>query len=238
MGLFDKLKNVFIEEDFDDDDVEVEKTKKPAAKPEVKIEEIKEEPKEKNDFVSDDTFSDRELLDTKEKFKFPIIFEEDDFKEEKKNTKSVNVLERETSKYEPELKKDVKKEKRTFKPSPVISPVYGVLDKNYSKEDITIKDGLLSDVTEVDIDYVIKKASGEYTTREEKNTNIEVESTPIELFVETEPVKEEKKEEIEEVDSKDVDEKIKSIDELLKDTTDDDFYSLVDSMYKDEEGDE
>ncbi len=228
MGLFDKLKNVFIEEDFEDDDSEIEKKE---VKSEVKIEEVKEESKEKNDFVSDDTFSDRELLDTKEKFKFPIIFEDDDFKEEKKNTKSVNVLDREASKYDPEIKKDSRKEKKTFKPSPVISPVYGVLDKNYSKEDITIKDGLLNDASEVDIDYVIKKASGEYTTREEKNS-MEVESTPIELFVETEPVKEDEVKE-----SIDVDEKIKSIDELLKDTTDDDFYSLVDSMYKDEEGD-
>ncbi|MBQ6282664.1 MAG: hypothetical protein IJK66_03900 [Bacilli bacterium] len=228
MGLFDKLKNVFIEEDFEDDDSEIEKKE---VKSEVKIEEVKEESKEKNDFVSDDTFSDRELLDTKEKFKFPIIFEDDDFKEEKKNTKSVNVLDREVSKYDPEIKKDSRKEKKTFKPSPVISPVYGVLDKNYSKEDITIKDGLLNDASEVDIDYVIKKASGEYTTREEKNS-MEVESTPIELFVETEPVKEDEVKE-----STDVDEKIKSIDELLKDTTDDDFYSLVDSMYKDEEGD-
>ena len=29
--------------------------------------------------------------------------------------------------------------KKTFKPSPVISPVYGVLDKNYKKEDIVAK---------------------------------------------------------------------------------------------------
>ena len=37
---------------------------------------------------------------------------------------------------------------------------------------------------------------------------------------------------------KEVDDKIASIDELLNDTnTDDDFYSLVDSMYKNEEGD-
>ena len=35
-----------------------------------------------------------------------------------------------------------------------------------------------------------------------------------------------------------LDEKIKSIDDLLKDTSDDDFYSLVDSMYKDSEVDE
>ena len=37
---------------------------------------------------------------------------------------------------------------------------------------------------------------------------------------------------------REVDDKIASIDELLNDTnTDDDFYSLVDSMYKNEEGD-
>ncbi len=234
MGLFDKLKNVFIEEDFDEDLPKEEKKDEE----QVKIEEIKEEKEEIKDVVSDDTFSDRELLDTKEKFKFPIIFEEDDFKEEKKKSKSVNILERETIKYDPEIRKDVRKEKKVFKPSPVISPVYGVLDKNYSKDDIATKDGLLSDVNEVDIDYVIKKASGEYTTREEKNS-VEEESKPIELFVEKEVVEEKKEEENkanEEV-ALDVDEKIKSIDELLKDTTDDDFYSLVDSMYKDEEGD-
>lgn len=234
MGLFDKLKNVFIEEDFD----EVPKTKKNDEKPEIKIEEVKEKKVEVKDFVSDDTFSDRELVDTKEKFKFPIIFEDDDFKEEKKKTKSVNILERENAKYEPEIKKEVRKEKKAFKPSPVISPVYGVLDKNYSKEDITTKDGLLSDVNEVDIDYVIKKASGEYTTREEKN-NHEVDNTPIELFTEKEEPREENIEDISNDEIPlDVDEKIKSIDELLKDTADDDFYSLVDSMYKDEEGDD
>ena len=234
MGLFDKLKNVFIEEDFDEDLPKEEKKDEE----QVKIEEIKEEKEEIKDVVSDDTFSDRELLDTKEKFKFPIIFEEDDFKEEKKKSKSVNILERETIKYDPEIRKDVRKEKKVFKPSPVISPVYGVLDKNYSKDDIATKDGLLSDVNEVDIDYVIKKASGEYTTREEKNS-IEEESKPIELFVEKEVVEENKEEEnkVNEEVALDVDEKIKSIDELLKDTTDDDFYSLVDSMYKDEEGD-
>ena len=224
MGLFDKLKNVFIEEDFEE---EVVPPKKEEVKEEPKIEKIEVK---KEEVVNEDTFSDRELFDTKEKFKFPVIFEDDDFKEERKRTKSINVLERENTMYEPEVKREVKKEKKGFKPSPVISPVYGVLDKNYSKEDITTKDGLLSDSGTVDIDYVIKKASGEYTTREEKK---KVENDIVELF------KEDEVEEITpvEVTSDEIDEKIKSIDELLKDTTDDDFYSLVDSMYKDEEED-
>lgn len=233
MGLFDKLKNVFIEEELEEDII-------PVVKKEEKVVE-KVEPKEEVVVketipLNDDTFSDRELLDTNQKFKFPIIFEEDDFKEERKKTKSINVLERENTKYEPEIRRDVKKEKKSFKPSPVISPVYGVLDKNYSKDDITTKDGLLNDYdVKVDIDYVINKAYGEVTTTREEKNRLENIEKPIELFEEKIEITELP---IEEVSINDIDEKIKSIDELLKDTTDEDFYSLVDSMYKDEEGDE
>jgi len=232
MGLFDKLKNVFIEEEFEEETPVVVRQEEKVVE---KIEE-KEEPVVKESIpLNDNTFSDRELLDTKEKFKFPIIFEEDDFKEERKKSKSINVLERENTKYEPEIKRDVKKEKKSFKPSPVISPVYGVLDKNYSKDDITTKDGLLNDYdAKVDIDYVINKAYGEVTTtREEKNKVVE--EKPIELFEQIVEITEMPDSE---VSMDEIDEKIKSIDELLKDTTDEDFYSLVDSMYKDEEGDE
>ena len=233
MGLFDKLKTVFIEEE-EEEYVPPVITKKE----EVKIEEPKkeEEIKVKETIpVSENTFSDRELLDNGEKFKFPIIFEEDDFKEERKRTKSINVLEREHTKYEPEIRKEVKSTKKTFKPSPVISPVYGVLDKNYSKDDIVTKDGLVNDYeAKVDIDYVINKAYGEAKTREEKHKNLEEKNEPFEekvTFTEISITKE--------VPLEEIDEKIKSIDELLKDTTDDeDFYSLVDSMYKDDEGDE
>lgn len=234
MGLFDKLKNVFIEEDEEEyvPPVVVKKEEK------VVIEQVKAEeptPKKETVPVNDNTFSDRELLDVSEKFKFPIIFEDDDFKEERKRTKSINVLEREHTKYEPEVKKEIKTVKKTFKPSPVISPVYGVLDKNYSKDDIGTKDGLVNDYdTKVDIDYVINKAYGEVKTREEKHRNLE--DNKIDLFEEKTSVVEVTVNE--DVTKEELDEKIKSIDELLNDTADEDFYSLVDSMYKDEGGDE
>lgn len=50
-----------------------------------------------------------------------------------------------------------------FKPSPVISPVYGILDKNYKKEDVPIKKEIRLSVTskKVDLDYVREKAYGE-----------------------------------------------------------------------------
>ena len=153
MGLFDKLKNVFIEEE----EVESEPEEKPNKQ--EKLEEEKIEP------IKEDIVSDRDLIDTNQNFKFPIIFEEEDFKEEKKKSRSINVLERENTKYEPEIKREVKPQKKTFKPSPVISPVYGVLDKNYTKDEISSKDGLLTDSEDkVDIDYVIKKAYGNQAT--------------------------------------------------------------------------
>ncbi len=235
MGLFDKLKNVFMEDDIDEEPV----------RSVPKVEEIKkEEPviqKRERELPVEDTFSDRELVNSKENFKFPIIFEDEDFKEEKKKTKSINVLERENTKYEDLIKRDTKPQKKVFKPSLVISPVYGVLDKNYSKEDITTKDGnRVSNDNGVDIDTVIKKAYGEEVvtkTREEKR---EEENKTVDAFKEEET--DIKSLTIEQAETKanerEVDDKIASIDELLNDTnTDDDFYSLVDSMYKNEEGD-
>ena len=235
MGLFDKLKNVFMEDDIDEEQV----------RSVTKVEEIKkEEPviqKRERELPVEDTFSDRELVNSKENFKFPIIFEDEDFKEEKKKTKSINVLERENTKYEDLIKRDTKPQKKVFKPSLVISPVYGVLDKNYSKEDITTKDGnRVSNDNGVDIDTVIKKAYGEEVvtkTREEKR---EEENKTVDAFKEEETdIKSLTIEQAEiKANEREVDDKIASIDELLNDTnTDDDFYSLVDSMYKNEEGD-
>lgn len=241
MGLFDKLKNVFIEEDFED---EIESKKEVELEKNDEIEQVKTEKATIREGMESNGLSDRELLvskDAKEKFKFPVVFEDDDFVEEKKKTKSINILEKENNKYEPD-RREVKRDKKIFKPSPVISPVYGILDKDYSKEEINTKDGLLNDFDK-DIDYVIKKASGEYTSREEK-ASLEKE---IGLFKEDEKIEDvfintEDLEVVnEDVESKAMlDEKIKSIDELLKNTSDEDFYSLVDSMYKDDEsnGDE
>ena len=59
---------------------------------------------------------------------------------------------------------------KKFTPSPVISPVYGILDKNYKKEDILPRassDGTLPKV--IDVDSVRKKAFG---TLEEDIENI------------------------------------------------------------------
>lgn len=77
-----------------------------------------------------------------------------------------------------------KEEKTTFKPSPIISPIYGILDKNYTKDDVVQKKEvrLTSSYSRVNInvDDVRDKA---YGRREEKKTEV-LEETPTTKFEE------------------------------------------------------
>lgn len=245
MGFLDKIKDIFYEEEE-----QIEKAKK-----EEKKEEVKEQPKEESKPDPAFVLSERDLFKTDPKFKFPINFEEEDFKEEKKEEP-----EEEQEKYIEVKTKTVIEEKKIFRPSPVISPVYGILDKNYKKGDIVEK-GSASGFDldgKIDVDSVMKKAYGEIEvqktiTREEKfYTNIEPELYKEEESIEKESeinlfetlkedkplsrveMKEEDYEE-ESYDLNEIDDKIKSIDALLKETSDDDFYKLVDNMYREEE---
>ena len=85
---------------------------------------------------------------------------------------------------------------RKFKPSPVISPVYGVLDKNYKKEDIVVRN---EEKKIIDVDSVRKKAFGTLEEDIEKTLN-----TPVkEFYQEKEPKLE------------------KELDELLKSASED-----------------
>lgn len=96
-----------------------------------------------------------------EKFTFPVFFDDDDF-----DTLDKKIEKKEERKSEPYggKKKEVKKEnsEKKFKPTPIISPIYGVLDKNYKKEDITSKSkiGQTRMNKEMNIDDLRKKAYG------------------------------------------------------------------------------
>ena len=59
---------------------------------------------------------------------------------------------------------DYKKEQKVFRPTPIISPIYGILDKNYKKEEIVQKKEVrLSQASskKVDVDTVREKAYGD-----------------------------------------------------------------------------
>jgi len=84
-----------------------------------------------------------------------------------------------------------KEEKTYFKPSPIISPIYGILDKNYRKEDVREKrDVHLSSYSRsnVSVDEVRNKAYGEEKKRrvEEKKEEVVEEEKPSKFEVEEE----------------------------------------------------
>ena len=78
---------------------------------------------------------------------------------------------------------ETKEDRKAFTPSPIISPVYGVLNENYKKEDIVSKSEKKSSSSRVlDLDSVRRKA---YGTLEDE---IELSLTKSEeIFVEKEP---------------------------------------------------
>lgn len=156
MGFFEKVKNMFTEE-VEDDDVKVEQIKSEPTK--VSFDAPKEEEKG-NEFVEEKDIEE-ELDDTfveEKKENKPIFFDDKDFKdlnfgvkerpvekpvvEEKPVYTRSSIYTRETitpssDVYGSKIEKEtIIEEKKIFKPTPIISPVYGVLDKNYHKEDI------------------------------------------------------------------------------------------------------
>ena len=213
MGLLDKLKNVFFEEEI----VEVEEDEEPiepkekvtVAKkienPEVKkAEEEKKEEKRKEERM---TFDEEKELETEppREHRFPMTFDDKDFEVEKtieleepvreetkietppvrekleeykepviEETREFRYEKNETIELVPkedpnayrglyEGSKD-KEEKPVFTPSPIISPIYGILNKNYKKEEIVTKKEIrLSQASsrKADLDVVREKAYGD-----------------------------------------------------------------------------
>lgn len=219
MGLMDKFKNLFTDEEIIEDDeveepVKIKEIKKEEPKEVNKLptfmrEKIEKEEKSKpivNDFTPDFSMNSmnnelkvtskeeqmnvngQENLETKENnnFKFPIAFEDSDFteisrvsrqamrskshvdiSEPVKKAPNKNIDTKKTEKKVTELYKDKKKEKveeKKFKATPIISPIYGVLDKNYKTEELEPIKGDNYEVKRpsknVDFDSVRKKAYG------------------------------------------------------------------------------
>lgn len=199
MGLLEKFKNIFTEEVEEEVEVPVKKeiyVKKEVPKteislsPQVKKEAIKkEEVKQDEDPIKASNLS----LKKEEKFVFPVYFDDKDFedikKEEpkvvKKIEKEVPTREQRKGNYQEAYNKINKEpeEKRVFKPTPIISPVYGILDKNYYKEDIVVSKPIsrssYTSSKEITIDDVRKKAFGtleddlESTLLSDENLNSE-----------------------------------------------------------------
>lgn len=187
MGFLNKIKNVLFEEE----EIEI-----PASEP-VKKEEPVSIPKRNVSFeepMNDEPIlKDRDLFKAEKTFDFPI-FDDQEFDEMKdpyeEENMSINLFDYENPKKKetkkitkmPEIKgrayesKKADIDSRKFKPSPVISPVYGVLDKNYKKEDIVVA---TSTPKQIDVDDVRKKAFGTLEDDIEKSLNASHKEKPI-----------------------------------------------------------
>lgn len=174
MGVFNKLKSIFYDEVVVDDGEtqELEKVskivkKETASKEDApKVEElkfktieldpveeaVKEEPKQE--------LNDKDLFRSERTFNF-VDFADDE-EEEVKLPQRRNVLDEPANRNVRSTEPARDEAPKVFKPTPVISPIWGVLDKDYKKDEIKEKtlpnETFTSSVT--DYDNVRRKAYG------------------------------------------------------------------------------
>lgn len=275
MGVFSKLKNIFYDEEVvEEPETELKKVDKEVKreiKEEPKVEEIKvikPEPiivpeKEEEKTKLDNTLNERELFRSERKFSFTEL---DDMEEDALPPRR-NVLDIEKSRTVDRVQpvSTPVEEPRIFKPSPIISPIYGILDKDYKKEEIVSKKS--EPVKEIDsparnYDSVRRKAYGTLEDELEDTLNSMNKITPEEIKeeVKKEEVKvEEKTTKIEDLITKiedtendvsigELEDKLElenfdedtkedeAVDKTMTDSTlEHDLFNLIDSMYDDKE---
>jgi hypothetical protein len=214
MGLMNKLRDMFTEEvEVPEETIKKEVIQVEIPAPQQNSEEKVEAPVKE------------------EKVAAPIFFDDKDFagldvpkkseKTSKKGLQKSGLLEK-TKKSETQ-----KDERKVFKPSPVISPIYGILDKNYHKEDV--KPRRVSSGTayynhkDVSIDDIRKKAYGTL----EDDLEVTLFGEPEEIEVEQESGMD-MFDELLEADGNNS----KSSNNVDSSETDDsDLFNLIDSMY-------
>ncbi len=220
MGLFKKLKDILYDEEEYTEQIKITpemRNEETPAKVMPKSEKpVPKEVKEPVKPVEKEEVSEREIFSSKSP-SFPFFdFDEDEFEEQKVASKPVEkpIEKRNTNIYEIERKRKIEKrvdygryertetvetvERKKFKPSPIISPVYGILNQDYNKDEIVKREP-----DKVDIQSVRNKAFGEHKENIEPKKSFYEETETVTV---SKPAEKEKK--------------VKTIDELLEDTSD------------------
>ena len=269
MGLLNKIKNVLFEEEEIEIPVfkkeekvkekepvitrpkrEVETIKKPVIKEETKKEvKINKKVEEKAKIIEED--NERETFKTEPTFQFPV-FDEEEFNEVPKRINRTEKPKKEKRKIDfgrfdtPKSKKETPK----FVPSPIISPVYGILDKNYNKKDLIKKTPTYEKVVNVDtirakaygtleeqIESTFTKSTKDFYEEDSKEKNIN--ELLIDSATEEIPVNDIMLDDNDDFDS---DLTLDVLDEIkedkkndIEDTLESDLFNLIDSMYTDKE---
>lgn len=203
MGVFSKLKNIFYDEvevDEPSKEIKIDKPIKKEIVEKPRVEEIKivrqeekiKEPEVKEEVKNEPTFgSERDLFRSEKTFNFTQFDDED----EEVLPPRRNVLDRERDRRttRQEVKEPaVVEQPKVFKPSPVISPIYGILDKDYKKEEIApkkveIKETQLS-TSAANYDTVRRKAYGTLEDDLEDTLNKMNKLTPNDIKAEVQKI--------------------------------------------------
>ena len=137
MGFLDKVKNMFTEEIEEEIDQPV---KKEVMKVEIESPRIekKEKPIEQKEYKPNKEEFKEVIREVKKEPKSsPIYFDDNDFRELEKPKVTPKKVNSKKELYNSSKFKS--SEKKNFRPTPIISPVYGILDKNYQKDDSNSK---------------------------------------------------------------------------------------------------
>ena len=269
MGLMDKFKNLFTDEEIIEEEIndpieikEIKKEEDVHKLPTFMRQKLDDEEKSEEDvkFNLDDDLnldsisltreekksSNNNVIEEKSSFKFPLEFSDDDFietrsrhrehnkkleeeikgesssRELRKNSEVIKTprkenLKKETTKVS-ELYKEKKQDEKKFKATPIISPIYGVLNKNYNSDEVACVKGENLEhkrhSKSVDFDSVRKKAYGNLTKEIKENLMCE----NCEYLKEAKECKRLKEKEVED----------NIVYEVLNDTSDEyDYYSNI-----------
>lgn len=172
MKLINKIKGIL----FDEEEIELPEINKEPVKTVKETSIVKEDDSIKEIKIPKDDFSDKNNYKSESTFTFPIDFDDEVEEvepvrtrfEEKRESIRENTR-RETKDFSQFLNK--KEEKKHFKPTPIISPVYGILDQNYKKEDVIVKKDALRTFNELSLDEVRKRAFG--TLEDDLESNLD-----------------------------------------------------------------
>ncbi len=266
MGVFSKLKDVLFDVDETTEIPVITREKKEEPKreenpiKEIKmpkedyldeiepIEEKKEIPKKEFNFPMDDFDDELPIRSSRSRNDF---FDEEFTSRTKEREPKREVTSKKRDEYEYDysrlnVKNNKKEEHKSFTPSPVISPVYGILDQNYTKDDVIVKNVNNKRKNEVpNLDDVRKKA---YAKSEEFEEEALVTLDDILVDKNDDVITNEPQEEMPILDENKpigaydeiidkpyiIDEDIneKTNNEKSSDDLESDLFSLIDSMYE------
>lgn len=269
MGLLDKVKNFFYDEEDVEDEYEEETHKEVKKENKRKYEPVKEDIVRKRENrleKENEEVTERELFKADSTFNFPMDLDDTIYekpsktvsrlekaqKEEPKKEVKVSTYKtstRETTAYQkrtyPTEKITTTKDDKKFMPTPIISPIYGVLDKNYKKEDVALDSANDLNITKkLDYDSVMKRAMKRVDDKEDEENKS--------IFFNLDEQEADKDDEVKIIyndvsTSDDMDNTNKDdtnnktlVDEdnILSETKEQDLFNLIDNMYSSEDDEE